>query len=453
MVLLKKDTSPVLSNRGTVRTKLESIAQKARKDKKARFTSLYYLLNKGTLHEAFRRLNKSAAPGIDKETKDTYGQNLVENLQNLHERLKSSSYRPQPVKRIYIEKPGSNKLRPIGIPVLEDKIVQMAIVIILEPIYEEDFLEISYGFRTGRGQMDALKNLSKDIGLRKVNYVVDADIKGFFNHVDHEQMIEFLKHRIADKKILGLIKRFMKAGIMEDGQKKVTEEGVPQGGTLSPLLANIYLHYSLDLWFEKKVKKKSRGEAYITRFADDSVACFQYKEDAEIYYEELKVRLGKFKLEIAVEKTKIIEFGRFAERDAIRKGKGKPDTFDFLGFTHYCGRSRAGKFKLKWKTARKKFRIKVNEFAKWIKENRFKPRKEIWEKVNQKLQGHYQYYGVSDNWRNLTNYKREVEKLLYKWLNRRSQKRSKNLDEFEEFLKVYPLKNPKSLVNLNSAYV
>lgn len=252
-----------------------------------------------------------------------------------------------------------------------------------------------------------------DMGTKKVEYVVDADIHGFFDHVDHHWMMEFLKLRISDRKILSLIKRFLKAGIMENGEYIKTEEGVPQGGSLSPLLANIYLHYVLDLWFTKVVTKHCKGEAYITRYADDSVACFQYKEDAQKYYKVLIKRLAKFGLEIAEEKTRIIEFGRFAERDAKKRGERKPETFDFLGFTHYCGRSRKGRFKLKWKTSRKKFVTKAKEFNKWMKKNRRSPLSIIWNSINQKLRGHYNYYGVSDNWNNLLQFKREIIKITY----------------------------------------
>lgn len=255
-----------------------------------------------------------------------------------------------------------------------------ALAIILQSIYEEDFLPISFGFRPNKSCHDALKNLSNDIVMKKVNYIVDADIKGFFDHVDHEWMMKFLKHRINDSKILSIIRRFLKAGIMEKGKFIKTTEGVAQGGSLSPLLANIYLHYTLDLWFTKVLSKHCKGECYITRYADDSVACFQYEEDAKAYYEALKWRLSKFRLSIAEEKTKIIEFGRFAKERVKRKGRRKPETFEFLGFTHYCGKNRKGNFKLKWKTSSKKLRTQINVFNKWIKENRNLPLSIIWEK-------------------------------------------------------------------------
>ena len=448
-----RDTSPGLRTGETVRTKLTRIAQRARKDKEAKFCALGHLMYKSTLREAFRRLSRTAAPGIDEETKESYEENLDENLADLYKRLRTDSFSPNPVKRKYIKKPNSNKKRPLGIPALEDKIVQTALVIILEKIYEQDFLPFSYGFRPEKNCHEALKNLSKDIGTRKVNYVIDADIKGFFENVDHNWLMRFVEHRVTDSKILRLIKRFLKAGIIEEGRYYNIENGVPQGGSLSPLLANIYLHYVIDLWFDKVVREYCQGEVWMTRYADDIVFCFQYERDVENFYKALKKRLAKFELQLSEEKTKILEFGRFAERDAKRKGESKPGTFDFLGFTHYCGRSRKGRFKLKWKTARKKFREKINIFKEWIKESRHLPLSKIWQKVNQKLKGHYQYYGVSDNWDNLLRFKDEITKLLYKWLNKRSQRNSLTREEFIDLLNIYPLKNPKSLVNLNSAFV
>ncbi|MGF7050804.1 group II intron reverse transcriptase/maturase [Paenibacillus sp. DS2015] len=265
--------------------------------------------------------------------------------------------------------------------------------------------------------------------------------------------MKMLELRIKDTQILRLIKRFLKAGIMGSGNVVKSEEGVPQGGSLSPLLANIYLHYTLDLWFTKAVKKHCRGEAYIVRYADDFVACFQYKHDAEMFYEALRTRLAKFNLQVAEEKTKILTFGRYAARDEKKILGRKPETFDFLGFTHYCGRSRKGRFKLKWKTARKKYHTRIQEFKKWIQENRKLPLSEIWKTVNSKLRGHYQYYGVSDNWNQLLAYRRHIIKLLHKWLNRRSQRSKLTWLKFSRMLRFYPLAEPKSLINLNSAFV
>jgi RNA-directed DNA polymerase len=436
----------------TVRTKLASIAQVASRNKKAKFNSLAYLMNKNTLKESFRRLNKSASPGIDNIDKEDYGQKLEENIDNLIKRLKKGSFRPLPVRRKYIPKAGSNKMRPLGIMAIEDKIVQGALVIILQSIYEEDFLSVSFGFRPGKSQHDALKKLGTDITRGKVNYIVDADIRSFFDTINHEWLMKFLEHRINDSKILSLIKRFLKAGIFENGKTADITGGVAQGGSLSPLLGNIYLHYVLDLWFQEIVSKKSNGEAYITRFADDSVACFENEEDAIRYFQSMQQRLTKFGLEIAREKSKIIQFGRFAEVRVKRELGHKPETFEFLGFTHYCGKSRKGYFSLKRKTSSKKLRTKINEFRQWMKENRYKPLTEIWKSVNLKLRGHYNYYGVSDNWNQLAEYKVLIVKIIYYWLRRRSQRTRLDWDKFNKLLKIYPLVNPKpkSLVYLNA---
>lgn len=323
MKQLERETSLRLRTEITVRTKLASIAEIAEKDKDAKFNSLAYLMNKNTLKEAFHRLNEDASSGVDKVSAGEYEGSLEENINNLIRRLKENSYKPQPVEQVYISKDGSDKLRPLGIPSLEDKIVQTALTIILESIYEMDFLKMSFGFRSNKDCHKALQDLSRNIGTKKVEYIVDADIRGFFDNVDHEWLMKFLKHRVSDGKILAVIKRFLKAGILKKGEYISTTTGVPQGGSISPLLGNVYLHYVLDLWFEKVVKKHCRGECYLTRYADDSVACFQYKEDAERYYVALKKRLGKFKLSVADEKTRIIRFGRFAERDCKKEGVRK----------------------------------------------------------------------------------------------------------------------------------
>ncbi|MTI49875.1 MAG: group II intron reverse transcriptase/maturase [Firmicutes bacterium] len=420
MKLHERDTLSRPRTRITVRTKLSCIAQRARKDKDIKFNSLMHLMNKGTLKEAFRRISASASPGIDGETKMSYEKKLGDNINNLINRLKKNSFKPCPVIRKYIPKEVSNKKRPLGIPILEDKIVQTALVIILESIYEQDFLRFSYGFRPGRS---------------------------------HHWIMKFLQHRIKDTKILNLIKRFLKAGVIKEGKVEKTDKGVPQSGSLSPLLGNIYLHYVLDLWFDKKVVKHCKGEAYIIRFANDSVACFQYENDACSFYKALISRLNKFGLCISQEKIKIIEFGRFASRDIKRRGGSKPETFDFLGITHYCGKSRKGRFKIKWKTSKKKFNAKVKEFNKWMKEHRHMPLDEMWKRINSKLRGHYNYYGVSDNWDNLVSFKKKVENITYKWLKRRNQKSKLTWKRFRNMLKNYPLESPIKLINLNSAFV
>ncbi len=446
-----EETLPVLRNGEAVQTKLNRIADRARKDSEAQFSSLMHLLNEEMLRESFKRLSGSAAPGIDKVNKEEYAENLEENIADLIERLKRRAYHPQPVRRKYIPKDGSDKMRPLGIPAIEDKLVQSALTRVLEQIYEQDFLDISYGFRPGRRCHDALKELDRIIMRQKVSYVVDADIRGFFDHVHHDWMMKFLGHRITDTPLLQLIERFLKAGIMEDGQWRATEEGVPQGGSISPMLANVYLHYALDQWFERIVKKNCRGEAFMARYADDFVVCFQYQDEAERFYQELQERLAKFELTVATEKTRIIEFGRYAADNAKRRGEGKPATFTFLGFTHYCGVSRRGKFVLKRRTARKKYVAKVNAFADWIQKNRHKPLEELWPTIIAKLRGHYQYYGVSDNYACLKRYRQAIARLCFKWLNRRGQRDSFTWEKFKHMLEHYPLPQPRIYVNLYSS--
>ncbi|THF72366.1 group II intron reverse transcriptase/maturase, partial [Cohnella fermenti] len=322
-------------------TKRARIAEMAKADSKVRFTSIGHLINEQALMESHEEMETGKATGIDGMTKEKYGEDLEANVGQLVARLKQKSYRPQPARRTYIPK-DEKSMRPLGIPAYEDKLVQHALKQVLSAIYEQDFMDFSYGFRPGRSMHDALKKVTEVIQYGKINYVVDADIKGFFNHVDHEWLIKFLELRIADPNILRLVRRMLKAGIQEEGNFEPTEEGTPQGSAVSPLLANVYLHYVLDLWFMVTVKKQCNGQAEIIRFADDFICCFQYREDAERFYAALRLRLEKFKLSLAEEKTKIIEFGRYAEERSRREGKGKPRTFDFLGFTHYCSKSQKG---------------------------------------------------------------------------------------------------------------
>ena len=309
---------------------------------------------------------------------------------------------------MYIPKAGTDKKRPLGIPEHEDKIVQKAITKILNAIYENDFLDCSFGFRPNRNCHDALKILNYYIEKKYINYVVDADIKGFFDNVDHKWMMEFLNHRINDPNLLRIIGRFLKGGYMEEGKKYKTESGTPQGGVVSPILANVYLHYVLDLWFEKKIRKECKGQAYIVRYADDFVCCFQLRSDAERFYSELKDRLKKFNLEIAEDKTKIIPFGRFAEENSKKNGNGKPPTFDFLGFTHYCGKSQNGKFRVKRKTSRKKFQAKLKQSKEWLKANRHENTHTIMDRFIRSLKGYYNYYCITDNTPHVSNFKDKI---------------------------------------------
>ena len=437
-------------NEESVNTKLQRIAERASRDKHCQFTSLFHLMNRELLLECFTQLRENAASGIDNITKVKYASELDANLTNLVERLHNMSYHPKPVLRVYIPKPGSHKQRPLGIPALEDKLVQSALVKILQRIYEQDFISDSYGFRPKRGCHDALRALSHTVEGKPIHYIVEADIKGFFDNVDQDQLMSFINHRIADKRILRYIKRFLKAGIQENGEHKGSERGVPQGGTISPLLANIYLHYTLDLWFEKRVKSSCYGYARIIRYADDYVACFQQEIDAKRFMEEMEQRLQKFHLEVAPEKTKLLEFGVFAQLRVKARGE-RVETFDFLGFTHYCSRSRYGsRFRMKRKTSCKRFTAKLAAYKEWVRGNRTLPTAEILNKTVQKLRGHIAYYGVTDNSKSLFRFIHEVKLILFKWLNRRGKRGCYSWEKFVKLLRLYPLPVPRIVVNLLS---
>ena len=429
-------------------TKLLRIAELAKSDPKMQFTSLAHLLDKQSLVQCHIELPNKKATGINGTTKEQYSDNLEESIEDLVSRLKSKSYRPVPVRRMYIPKLNSNKKRPLGIPEHEDKIVQKGITKILNSIYENDFLDCSFGFRPNRNCHDALKILNFYIEKRSVNYVVDVDIKGFFDNVDHRWMMEFLKLRITDPNLLRIIGRFLKGGYMEEGKKYKTDKGTPQGGVISPVLANVYLHYVLDLWFEKSVKKQCEGQAYIVRYADDFVCCFQFKNEAQEFFQSLKLRLKKFNLEIAEDKTKIIPFGRLAEKLVKHRGNGKPETFDFLGFTHYCGNSKQGKFRVKRKSSRKKVQSKLKESKEWLKKNRNKDIQIIMDRFKRSLIGYFNYYCITDNTQSVNKFKDKIRNLLFKWLNRRSQRKSFTWDKFSLFLDKYPLPSPRIKVNI-----
>jgi len=401
--------------------------------------TLMHLVNKTTLKEVHKKQEKSKASGIDQVTKEVYGENLDGNIDNLLARMKTFSYRPQPVRRTYIEKEGKSETRPLGIPAYEDRLVQGVIAELLNVIYEPKFYDFSYGFREARDCHMAIRHLN-EILMGKTNWVVDADIKSFFDSVDHEWMMKFLEHEIADKNLLRYIKRFLKAGIMESGQFTETDSGVPQGGLCSPIMANVYLHYVLDMWFEVKVKKASKGMAEIVRYADDFVCCFQYEEDARNFYVALKERLARFGLELSDDKSQIIKFGRFAGDDA--------GTFDFLGFTLISGRSRNGNFTVKYRTSEKKLKAKRAKIKSWMRQHMHTPISELIEKLNAKLRGHYNYYGVSHNYRKLIGFYLYVVRTLFKVLNRRGGKRKLNWGKFSRILDYNPLLKPRIAVSL-----
>jgi len=442
------DRAPTVLRDGlSVLSRLDRISQRAKTHPEEVFNNLFSLLNYELLWYAFRRLKRGKTPGVDGVTVEDYEENLRDNLRGLLERLHRGSYCPQPSLRKNIPK-GNGKTRPLGIACVEDKLVQRAVVMILEQIYEVDFHNISYGYRPGKSCHEALATLGGFIATRKVSWISDADIKGFFDNVCHAHLEELLRKRISDPKMLRLIVRFLKAGVMIDGHLEATEDGVPQGASLSPLLANVYLHYVLDEWFDRDVKPRLRGEAYLIRFADDFVCGFELESDARRYQTVLPKRLGRFSLSVAEEKTKLIRFGRFARRDCQRRGEGAPGTFDFLGFTHYCGHSRSGRFKLKRKTSGKKLRVKLREMRLWFHHQLSTPVGEMWPVLNAKLRGHYQYYGINDNWPLLIAYRSKVRRMAKRHLSRRSQKSYVNWDDFNRFTDLHPLANPKRLIDL-----
>ena len=425
-----------------------NIAKANRTDRRVQNLASY--INAETLRAIHKTMDKRKAYGIDKVTKEDYGQNLEENLENLVKRMKSGSYQPKPTRRVYIPKEAKGKMRPLGISCYEDKLVENAIAQILEQIYEPKFYDESFGFRPNRSCHQAVREIIEMVQYRKTDYVVEADIRGFFDNVDHDWLIKMLEHDIADRKFIEIITKFLKAGIMENGKCLDSERGTPQGNGASPVLANIYLHYVLDNWFDVVVKRQCRGECYLIRYADDFVCCFQNRHEAEVFRQRLEERFRKYGLELAEEKTKILEFGRFARQNRERRGEGKPNTFDFLGFTFYCGMDgRKQFFRCRVKTSRKKFRSKIKAMKEWIKRNRTKPLEWLFKMVNAKLRGHYQYYGVTDNTREVKNFLNRTRSLLFKWLNRRSQKRSYTWETFNNgLLRTFPLLEPKVKVSL-----
>ena len=333
----------------------------------AKVDTVMYALNKENLKQSAKRLAGNKAVGVDNVTKREYIQNLEENIERLIVNMKKMAYKPKAVKRVYIPKVGTDKKRPLGIPAFEDKIVQDGMTQILNAIYEPMFKEFSFGFRPNRNCHQAIAYLDMMLHRHKTNYIVNLDIKGFFDNINHEWLIKFLEYRISDKVYIRYIKRFLKSDILEQGKLISADQGTPQGGIISPVLGNIYLHFVLDEWFEKIVKNESKGYAGLVRYADDSVACFELKEEAEKYLRSVKTRLGMFGLEVSEEKTKIIEFGRFARRNRNNRGEKKPETFDFLGFTHYCSQGKVGEFRVKRKTSKKKKQAKLKETKIWLR--------------------------------------------------------------------------------------
>jgi group II intron reverse transcriptase/maturase len=419
----------------TMQTSLRGISNRAAKDKEHRFGNLYGLLDENFLKWCFWQLKRDAAPGVDQVDFYEYRENLDENIADLVKRLKQKNYRAKLVRRQYILKI-NGKLRPLGIPATDDKVLQFAVAKILEAIYEEDFLDISYGYRPRIGPQDAVRDLTRKLQFGRFSHIVEADIRGFFDNIDHHWMIRMLEERINDRALLRLIQKWLKAGILDiSGDVIHPATGTPQGGIVSPILANVYLHYTLDLWFEKRIKRACNGETLIIRYADDFVCAFQYKQDAELFYKQLSERLGKFSLEVSPEKTRILLFSQRMLKQSER--------FDFLGFEFRRTISRKFKPIIRRRTSRKKLRASIGAFTEWIKTNRNKKISKLMITLRAKYRGYWNYYGVIGNYDSLKTFFNRTSRILFKWLNRRSQKLSYNWAGFNDLLKQFLIPAPR----------
>jgi group II intron reverse transcriptase/maturase len=400
-----------------------------------RFTALlHHVYDLETLRTAYLSLKREAAPGVDGETWRHYGEALEENLQDLADRLKRGAYRAKPVRRVYIPK-ADGRQRPLGVTTLEDKLVQRATVEVLNAIYETDFVGFSYGFRPGRGQHHALDVLYAGLLTKKVNWVLDVDIRGFFDAIDHGWLVKFVEHRIADQRVVRLIQKWLNAGVLEEGKRIRVGEGTPQGGSASPLLANIYLHYVFDLWVQAWRRKQTRDDVIVVRFADDIVLGFQNQSDAERFRQELAERLGKFGLELHPEKTRLLEFGPFAAENRKRRGQGKPETFDFLGFTHICVKKRSnGRFTVLRQTIRKRLQAKLNEVKAELRRRMHDPIPAVGKWLRSVVEGHFRYYGVPMNRQALSLFRFQVGWLWHRALSRRSQNGRVRWDRMERLI-------------------
>ena len=417
-----------------VSTKQQRIAELAKRSPEVSFTSLNHYLDLEWLEAAYRRLRKDSAPGHDAQTVQDYGEELEANLRSLLGRAKSGSYFAPPVRRVYVPKGTGKELRPIGVPSTEDKLLQRAVAMLLEPIYEQDFLDCSYGFRPGRSAHDALDALWRQSMEARVQWILDVDISQFFDTLDHAQLRTLLHHRVRDGVITRLVGKWLNAGVLEQGAVHYPEQGTPQGGSISPLLSNVYLHYVLDLWFAAEVKPRMKGRAFMIRFADDAVMGFERQEDAERVLRVLRKRFVKYGLTLHPDKTRLVPFGRPKDAAADR-----PGTFDFLGFTHYWGRSQKGKWVIKRKTARTRLNRGLKRIGEWCRVNRHRPLAEQHANLTQKLQGHFAYFGITGNARRIRQYREGVKKLWYKWLNRRSRGAPMAWERFQRLLRRYPL--------------
>ena len=422
-------------------TSLHRLSERAKADTTTRFLSIAHLLTPAALMDAFRGLRKDASAGVDAVTHADYDRDAGANIHRLHGRLVSHQYRAQPLRRVYIPKENGTE-RPIAIPALEDKIVQRATVTVLNAIYEQDFLPCSYGFRPGRNPHHALDAIGQTLCRGPMAYVLEADIQGYFDAIVRDQLMAFVERRIGDGSILRLIRKWLHVGVLEDGHLLTTETGTGQGQVISPLLANVYLHYVLDTWFEQEVKPRLRGQAVEIRYADDFILCFQYREDAERVLRVLAQRFATYGLALHPEKTRLLKFGRSAL--PTRPGQRRPATFDFLGFTHVCARSRRGRFTVHVRTRRTRLQRSLKAVARWCQRHRHDPLVDQAAALNAKLRGHYQYYGRPTNARRLEQFYRLVQRIWHKWLTRRSRGRSLPWPDFRrQVLGRYPLCRPR----------
>jgi group II intron reverse transcriptase/maturase len=422
-------------------TPLSRLTELAQEDAARKFYSIAHFLTRQALYEAFRHLRKDASAGVDKVTYRDYQKELGRNLQNLWEKAKSGQYRALPLRRIYIPK-DDGKQRPISIPALEDKIVQAATVRLLNAIYEVDFLPCSFGSRPGGDPHKALDEIDRIIFREPITHILELDITSYFDSIVRKHLVEMLEQRVTDRSILRLIGKWINVGVIDEGRLLKTEEGVGQGQVISPFLANVYLHYVLDKWFEEEVKPRLKGKAYLVRYVDDAVICFEKEEDAKRVHEVLGKRFAKYGLTLHPHKTRLVEFGRKALEKAEREGK-PPETFDFLGYTHVSTRSRRGKFTMSVRTMKKRFRRSLKKVTAWCKEHRHEPVVKQCAVLNDKLRSHYQYYGRASNYPKLERYLHEVKKVWRKWLSRRTRGKPMSWKVFEQLLKRHPLELPR----------
>lgn len=423
-------------------TGLERIAAKARQEPKLRFTSLAHHIDAERLWQNLGHVPRHTAPGSDGQTVDELKQDFAAWSEATLRAVHTQGYRAPPVRRTYIPKPGKRELRPLGVPCVGDRVLQRSGAEVLSAIYEQDFLSCSFGGRPGVGAHHALATLHEVIAGKPVSWIYEADLRNFFGSLDHGWLLRFVQHRVGDPRILSLIRRWLKAGVLEEGVIERNEEGVPQGGNISVVLSNLYLHYVLDLWFERVVKPRLQGEAYLIRYIDDFVVCFQHQADAQRFQQVLTKRLAKFALALEPTKTRLVAFGRFAERDAKRNGK-RLETFTFLGFTHYCTRNHRGNFKVGWKTDKSRLQRSLAKFHRLLQIIRHEPLKEQAEQINQFLRGHYAYYGVAGNLGSLQRVYRSIERYWRKMLSSRSQKGKVRWEVFLKIKRTYPLQLPK----------